>query len=199
MPASGPVDEPKMFPARILEDQDMEMEPVTLGTPPFSSPDPMTDGIRMLPLEDGTSAVEGEVLPEQPLMLPVGAGIPLQEVQENVEPVKLNDLKTLAEDRGIAVARAEGEGAVRKEDYVQAVVQDEQQRAADLMQKIQSAKDEEELDQAKAEYDDHDFNYPSIDDAIERKEEQFSEQPADEEEEQQPTQETRPTYPEQQS
>jgi hypothetical protein len=196
MPASGPVDEPKMFPARTLEDQDMEMEPVVLGTPPFSSPDPETDGIRMLPLEDGTSAVEGEVLPEQPLMLPPeGAGIPLQEVQENVEPMKLNDLKTLAEDRGIAVARAEGEGAVRKEDYVQAVVQDEQQRAADLMQKIQSAKDEEELDQAKSEYDDHDFNYPSIDDAIERKEEQFSEQPA-EEEEQQPTQ---PTFPEQQS
>ena len=55
-PASAPNESGKVYPNRTLEDQDVEMQPIVLGPAPFSSPDPETDGIRMLPLEDGTSA-----------------------------------------------------------------------------------------------------------------------------------------------
>lgn len=54
MPASGgnPWDY-KLHPSRTVEDQDVELKPIQMGTPPFSSPDPETDGVRMLPLEAG--------------------------------------------------------------------------------------------------------------------------------------------------
>ena len=57
-PASAPNESGKVYPNRVLEDQDVEMQPIVLGPAPFSSPDPETDGIRMLPLEDGSSASE---------------------------------------------------------------------------------------------------------------------------------------------
>lgn len=51
MPASAPGPGDKMFPSATYEDQEkianMEMTPVYVSTPPFSSPDPRTDGIRM--------------------------------------------------------------------------------------------------------------------------------------------------------
>jgi hypothetical protein len=59
MPASKPVDDPKMFPSRIQEDQDMEMKPVVMGPPPYSSPEGEFEGQRMVPLEDQTSGYEG--------------------------------------------------------------------------------------------------------------------------------------------
>ena len=66
MPASAPAESGKMYPNRIEEDQEVEMTPVVMGTPPFSSPEPETDGQRMLPLEDQTTAEvpEGVELPE---------------------------------------------------------------------------------------------------------------------------------------
>lgn len=57
MPASKGSDPfAKLYPAATLDDQEaienMEAEPIVLGPGPYSSPDPETDGIRMLPLED---------------------------------------------------------------------------------------------------------------------------------------------------
>ena len=64
MPASGPVSEPKMFPAALLEDQEavmgQSMEPVVFGPPPFSSDDPETDGRKLVPLTDATEDAEAE-------------------------------------------------------------------------------------------------------------------------------------------
>ena len=42
----------------------MEMAPIVLGPAPYSSPDPATDGIRMLPLEQGSSGDGGEAVTE---------------------------------------------------------------------------------------------------------------------------------------
>lgn len=63
MPASEPA-EPKLNPSAIMEDQGMEMAPIVLGPAPYSSPDPATDGIRMLPLEEGSSGSGGETATE---------------------------------------------------------------------------------------------------------------------------------------
>lgn len=61
MSASKPSTMPKRFAAARLEDQEdienMAREPIRMGTPPFSSPDPATDGVRMLPLEGGHGSV----------------------------------------------------------------------------------------------------------------------------------------------
>lgn len=64
MPASGPASGEKMFPAAVLEDQEAimagENEPVVVGIPPFSSPDPGTDGIRMMSLTEEGPAAEAQ-------------------------------------------------------------------------------------------------------------------------------------------
>lgn len=61
MPASGPVTDPKLFPAAVMEDQEAlaagATEPIVMGAPPFSSNDPETDGRRLVPLG-------GESVPE---------------------------------------------------------------------------------------------------------------------------------------
>jgi hypothetical protein len=59
----------QVHPNRIEEDQEMEMQPIVLGPAPYSSPDPETDGIKMLPLEEGTSGV---TTPEGPEGVTVG-------------------------------------------------------------------------------------------------------------------------------
>jgi hypothetical protein len=63
-PASGPPQEEKMFPAALLEDQEEimsgERDPVVLGMPPFSSPDPETEKVNMQSVID-TPAEEGQL------------------------------------------------------------------------------------------------------------------------------------------
>lgn len=49
----------KLIPAATFEDQEAEVTPIVLGMPPFSSPNPATDGIKMIPIEDGTSGDPG--------------------------------------------------------------------------------------------------------------------------------------------
>lgn len=186
MPASGPVNEPKMFPARIMEDQDMEMQPVQLGTPPFSSPDPLTDGIRMLPLEDGTSAVEGEVLPEQPAVTPEGEvdlSALQREVEDGLSGMAVADLKSLAEEKEVEVIRADGlSGNPRKEDYIAAVTATEVQSATSFARRISEAKTTDELDEVEQDYNDEGVNLETINNAIESKRSQLEEQekPAEE-------------------
>jgi hypothetical protein len=73
MPASGPAQTEKTFPAAVLEDQEAivsgSQDPVTLGMPPFSSPDPGTDGIQMVPLTGGTEeqqqAAAADAVPDE--------------------------------------------------------------------------------------------------------------------------------------
>lgn len=64
MPASGPNKNFKMFPAAVLDDQEAimakEFEPVVFGPPPFSSPDPETDGIRMEPVSGSVAELADE-------------------------------------------------------------------------------------------------------------------------------------------
>lgn len=54
----------KMFPAATHEDQEgivkRELgQPIKIGTPPFSSPDPATEGKRMVPILDDVTGEQG--------------------------------------------------------------------------------------------------------------------------------------------
>jgi hypothetical protein len=50
----------KLHPSRVQEDQDVEMKPIVVGPPPYSSPDPATEGNQMIPLDQGTSGEHGD-------------------------------------------------------------------------------------------------------------------------------------------
>jgi hypothetical protein len=60
MAASGNASTGKLVPAARIEDQEdrVEMKPIKISTPPFSSPDPATDGLRMKPLLEDEAAME---------------------------------------------------------------------------------------------------------------------------------------------
>lgn len=61
-PASKPSEAGKMFPAAHSEDQEKavagEMGKVVVGIPPFSSPQPHTDGHRMVSVGGGTAEAQ---------------------------------------------------------------------------------------------------------------------------------------------
>lgn len=160
MPASGPVQESKMFPAATMEDQEKmaneENNPIVLGGVPFSSPDPATEARKMLPLEDGTSAYE--------------AREPSESASGDYDSMKVADLKKLAEERDLKV-----EGG-RKADLLDALRGDDAKdmKAADFKAKIDAATTQEELDEVAELYSASGADYSSVDDALDKKQNEIN-------------------------
>lgn len=160
-PASGPVHEPKMFPAATMEDQEKmaneENEPIVLGATPFSSPDPETDARKMLPLEDGTSAYEAKE-----------AAASAQSTDYN--SMSAAEVKSLAAERDLTV---EGN---KKADYVSALNADDakDKKAADWKAEIEAAQDEEALTALHAAYEDADADYSSVEAAFDKRAEELA-------------------------
>ena len=142
----------------------MEMEPITLGPAPYSSPDPATDGIRMLPLEDGTSAAEA-----------ADAAAESREAT-NYASMDKADLVKLAEERDIEVSRGDGkDGDPVKADYVAALTQDDtsDMKAADWKEAVANASDMESLENLADQYANSGAEYKSVDQAFISREEEL--------------------------
>lgn len=162
-PASGPVLEPKMFPAATMEDQEAVMEGRTeatvLGPPPFSSPDPASEARRMLPVEDGTSAHQ--------------AALDAEAVRTEGDYSKLDPkaLKALADERGLEVEGTGKSGNVTKADFIAALHEDDAKdmKASDWKAEIDAAQDQDALDAVAQRYYDAGATYKTVEDAIDRK------------------------------
>jgi hypothetical protein len=152
----------KMFPAATHADQEAIMageagEPTVLGTVPFSSPEPHTDGLRMLPLEDGTSAHQ--------------ASIESAEIRDaNTDPykgMKNAELKRLVSERGL---EAEGN---KNADLLAALRADDADGmlASDFIARVNAATNQEELDAAASLYEAQDRELSTVEAAIEKKQE----------------------------
>lgn len=169
-PASGPVTDPKLFPAAAMEDQEKlangEDEPIVLGPIPFSSPNPSTDARRMLPLEDGTSAYEAR-----------------EAVVDKYDGTDYNsmspaELKALAEERDLGEITGTGKnGAIKKADYVSALQADDTKdmKASDFKDRVAAATTQDELDAVAELYQNSDSDYSTVEDAIEKKQEEINE------------------------
>ena len=161
-PASAPNESGKVYPNRVLEDQDVEMQPVVMGTPPFSSPDPATDGIRMLPLEDQTTPNAAEAADQAAELRELGS-------YGDKSP---DELKSLAEERDLTVTRTDGkDGRLRKEDYVAALTQDDtsDMKAADFKELVAGASTEEELQSVADTFEASGREYASVNAAIDKR------------------------------
>jgi len=175
MSASGPVQEPKMFPAATMEDQEAAMEGnpdnvIVLGGAPFSSPDPETIAKTMLPLSDGTSAYEAR---EDVVRDEDGA----QVEGTNYDSMSPAELKTLAEERDLSVTGTGANGNVLKKDLVAALKEDDtsDMKAADFKTQIEAATTQEELDAAAELYADSGKNYSTVVTAVEKKQTEINE------------------------
>lgn len=172
MSASAPSNLPKRFSAARLEDQEeiaLAREPIRMGTPPFSSPDPATDGIRMLPLEGGHGSVGGTDGADAPLATAGG------DETKGYGDMSKPELKSLAEERDLDVKRTDGDETkkLRISDYVTAFEADDTKefKAADWKQKVADAKDQDELDEIVTLYDESDADYATVKAAIDAKQE----------------------------
>jgi len=153
--------EGKMFPNRIVEDQDMELEPVVMGPPAFGSPDPKTLENTLLPLADNPHATSETHQPDQSAV---------EKAQgENYNAMDKADLKALAEERELEV---EGN---KKADYVAALnaADAEDMNSKDFKEQIASANSMEELEAAEQLYLDSGQEYKSVDAALEKKREEL--------------------------
>lgn len=158
----------KPFPAATHEDQEAIMagelgEPTVLGTVPFSSPEPHTDGLRMLPLEDGTSAHQAS--------LEAAAGRDAATTGD-YDSMKAPELKALVADRGL---EADGN---KKADYIAALQADDasDMKASDFIAQINEAEDQEALDAVAALYEAQDRELVSVEAAFERKQTELNEE-----------------------
>lgn len=156
----------KMIPAATSEDQEGILagthgEPTVLGTPPFSSPDPESEGIKMLPLEDGTSAHQGALEAAQ-----------VRDANTDpYESLKNPQLKKLVQDRGLTAESNKNDdllAALRKDDA-------DGMLAKDFIEKVNAAEDQDSLDAAVALYEAQDRELVSVEDAIEKKQTEINE------------------------
>ena len=156
MPASGPVNEPKLDPARAMEDQGSEPTEIVLGTPPFSSPDPATDGLKMLPLEDGTSAYEAR----QDAAAVRSAG-----EDGDYSSMSKKELQDLAAQRDVDV------DGLKKDEIVSALQADDasDMKASDFKDQIAAAQDQDALDSVAELYSASGRSYSSVEAALEKR------------------------------
>ena len=162
-PASGPVHEPKMVPAATMEDQDAilegKVEPIVLGAPPYSSPDPATDARKMLPLEDGTSAYEAreEVVGKYDTT--------------DYKSMKADELKALVAERDLTP------DSNKKDDLVAALTADDAEgmKASDFKDRIAAATTQEELDAVGEFYTNSGRSYSSVENAMEARQKELDE------------------------
>lgn len=170
-PASGPVTDPKLFPAAVHEDQEAILmtdgsERTVLSAPPFSSPDPATDARRMLPLEDGSSAHQSAV---------EAAEIREATTLSDYNSLSPAELKELAEERDLEIEGTGKGGNVKKSDYVSALEADDlsDMKAADFKELVANATTQDELDEAAGKYADSEKSYASVEDAIEKRQDEL--------------------------
>lgn len=118
-PASGNKTSGKLYPSATLEDQEAiemaEMEPIVLGHPPFSSDNPRTDGVRMLPLEDGTSASQARAEAAEASSEEMKAKDWKAEVEKADSQEALDEIVNRYEDSG-AVYKTVEEAIEKKQD-----------------------------------------------------------------------------------
>lgn len=164
-PASGPVSEPKLHPAATMDDQEKveagEGASIVLGPVPFSSPDPTTDAIKMLPLEDGTSAYEARQAAQEAYA--AGSG--------EYDDMKVDELRDLAAERDVDVT------GKRKAEIVAALREDDasDMKAADFKEQIEAAGDQESLDAAAELYGASGKEYASVEAALEKRQQEINE------------------------
>lgn len=137
-----------------------EFEGTYLSTPPFSSPNPKTEGLRMLPLEDGTSAHQSAV---------EAAGFRDAAKGSDYRSMKVADLKKLAQSRELEPA------SNKKDDLVAALLaaDGENLNAADFIEKVNSATTQEELDAAADLYEASGNQFSTVEDAIDKKQDEL--------------------------
>lgn len=173
IPTNDPGQHPntdKMIPAATLEDQEAilneEFEHTVMGTPPFSSPDPVTDSIKMLPLEDGTSAHQASL---------EAAEIRDATTAQNYNSLKADELKSLVAERGL-----ETEGN-KKADLVAALQSDDaaDMKASDFIERVKAAQTQDELDEVGALYDAQDRELKSVENAIDKRQSELDNPPED--------------------
>lgn len=161
-PASGPVSEPKLFPAAVHEDQadilEGNVEPIVLGAPGFSSPYAHTDAQRMLPLEDGTSAYQAT---EEAAARRQAA---------SYDSMSDDDLRAEAENRGLDVG-----AKAKSADLVSALREDDasDMKSADFKKQVEAATNQDELDAAAELYEASGKQYSTVETAIEKKQEEL--------------------------
>lgn len=141
-------------------------EPTVMGAPPFSSPDPATDAKRMLPLEDGTSAHQARLDVE---------GTRTEGDYKGMSPA---ELKALTEERDLAVEGTGKGGAVKKNDYIAALQEDDaaDMKAADFKEQVEAAENQDALDEIAQLYDNSGKSYSTVEAAIEKKQAELDEQ-----------------------
>lgn len=171
-PASGPVTDPKLIPAATMEDQEGIVEGslgerTVLGTVPFSSPDPATDAIKMLPLSDGTSAHQ--------------AALDAAETREsglstNYKKMSNDELKALVESREIGDIEGTGKkGNVVHDDYVAALEADDAKdmNSTKWKEAVAAATTTEELDALAEKYDNSGAEYSTVEAAFDTRYEEL--------------------------
>lgn len=163
MSASGPVQNPKTFPAAVMDDQqeleEGNVEPIVLGTVPFSSPDPVTDAKKMLPLEDGTSAYEAR--------------------EDAAQQREMSDVSKMKKDELVARAEEMGLDSSGTKDELVARISEEQasdMKASDFKDRVNAANSQDELDEAAEFYANSGKEYASVASAIERRQAEINEQ-----------------------
>ena len=158
MSASGPVQDAKLNPAAAMEDQGKEPSSIVLGGAPFSSPDPLTDAKKMLPLEDGTSAYEA---------------------RESAAEAKASDYDSMKKpELQAAAAERDLDVTGMKVDEIRAALRADDSsdmKAADFKAQVEAAEDQEALDAAAQLYADSGKEYSSVEDAIEKKQDEIDE------------------------
>lgn len=174
MPASSPVTDAKQFPAAAMEDQDEiaegRQEVTVMGTPPFSSPDPVTDSYKMLPLEDGTSAHQGALEAAE-----------TRSVENNdYNALDKSELQRLADERDLSVEGSGKDGNVVKKDLVAALLEDDasDMKAADFKSRVEAASTQDELDAAANLYGNSGKSFSSVEAAIEKKQSELEDEDA---------------------
>ena len=172
MSASSPVNDPKTYPAATLEDQDAidagELgEGIVMGTPPHSSPDPATDGARMLPLEDGTSAHDAAL----------DAAYARENEQAESEGEDYSSLK-VAELREKMEERELDHSGMKKDDMVAALQEDDASRMdeSDFISRIEAAKNQDELDAVAELYEAQENEWSAVENAFEAKQTELNDE-----------------------
>jgi len=173
-PASGFVENPKQFPAATMEDQDAvaarnEMEEdvegrIVLGAVPHSSPVGHTEGQKMLPLEDGTSAYEAAVDAEA------------RRNAENLSGLKKDDLVKVANDEDLDLPDGVEDFNDMKVDELRDHIRQQRasgMKASDFTDKIKEATNQEELDAVAEEYDASGKNLKSVESALEKRQKEL--------------------------
>lgn len=107
----------------------MELEPVVMGPPAYGSPDPETANQTLLPLVDNSmvTAEEGTTSEDYAAGAEAGAGA---EITENYDEHSKEELQAEADRRGLEIEGSGKEGNVLKDDLIEALEDDDEEKAA---------------------------------------------------------------------